>query len=296
MIMNKEINQELKDCQNLIENRLNQFFIPKNEGYAQLLESMRYSLLTGGKRIRGVLCIKFCEAAGGDALNALDAACAIEMLHSYSLIHDDLPCMDNSDMRRGKPSNHIKYGEFTATLAGDALQAAAFETLLSSGLQPSAVVKMAQILADAAGVRGICGGQYLDINGETKSLTKTELSEMHSLKTAALFSAATRIGVVAAGGSSEQIIAADEYAQAIGLAFQVRDDMLDVTAKAEKLGKPVGSDSINKKTTFATLFGLSACEDIIDRETNKAIAAIENKYDNPEFLINFAKMLAKREY
>lgn len=292
----KEMRNELEVCKQLIENRLNQFFVPENEGYAKLLESMRYSLLAGGKRIRGILCVKFCEALGGKASQALDAACAVEMLHSYSLIHDDLPCMDNSDMRRGKSSNHIEYDEFTATLAGDALQAAAFETLLGSDLQPAATLKMGQILADAAGVRGICGGQYLDLRGEEKSLTECELSEIHSLKTAALISAAARIGVVAADGTPEQISVADKYAQAIGLAFQVRDDVLDITSVAEKLGKPVGSDSKNNKTTFATLFGLSKCEDIIATETNKAINIIKNEFVNTAFLVNFAKMLATREY
>ena len=292
----KEMHNELEVCKQLIENRLNQFFVPENEGYAKLLESMRYSLLAGGKRIRGILCVKFCEALGGNASQVLDAACAVEMLHSYSLIHDDLPCMDNSDMRRGKSSNHIEYDEFTATLAGDALQAAAFETLLGSDLQPAATLKMGQILADAAGVRGICGGQYLDLRGEEKFLTECELSEIHSLKTAALISAAARIGVVAADGTPEQISVADKYAQAIGLAFQVRDDVLDITSVAEKLGKPVGSDSKNNKTTFATLFGLSKCEDIIATETNKAINIIKNEFVNTAFLVNFAKMLATREY
>jgi geranylgeranyl diphosphate synthase type II len=289
-------NSELKECVDAIEKRLSEFFVTKNEGYSELLESIRYSLLDGGKRIRGILCIKFCEAAGGKAADALDAACAIEMLHSYSLIHDDLPCMDDSDMRRGKPSNHVKYGEFTATLAGDALQAAAFEILLGSDLPSSIVVELGQILADAAGTRGICGGQFLDLSSETKPLATNELTEIHTLKTAALISAASCIGVVAAGGTSAQLKAAKEYAHSVGLAFQVRDDMLDITAKPEELGKPVGSDSTNCKTTFATLFSLCACKNIIHKETENAIAAISDVFDDTEFLVGLARMLATREH
>ena len=295
MSLSKAINNELEKCYELVENKLNSYFIAKNERYASLLESMRYSLLAGGKRIRAIICIKFCEAAGGKQEDALNAACAIEMLHAYTLIHDDLPCMDNSDIRRGKPSNHIKYGEFTATLAGDALQAAAFETLLGSNLPPATIVQMGRIFSDAAGAHGVCGGQYLDLSGEEKKLSKQELSEIHSLKTSALFSAAARIGVIAANGTPEQIKAAEKYTESIGLAFQIRDDLLDITSTTEELGKPVGSDSINAKTTFATLMGITECEKIIETETKKAIEAIKDKFDNPEFLIELAKMLAFRE-
>ena len=293
--MNKDIRSELEACIQLIEDRLNSFFNPDGKNYATLLEAMRYSLLSGGKRIRAVMCIKFCEAVGGKLEDALPAACAIEMLHAYSLIHDDLPCMDNSEMRRGKPSNHIKYGEFTATLAGDALQAAAFETLLSSNLPPAIIVKIGQVLADAAGVHGICGGQYLDLFGEGNELSQEELLEIHSRKTSALFSAATKIGVLIADGTPKQITACEDYAQAVGLAFQIRDDILDITATSEQLGKPVGSDSVNRKTTFATLNTLSDCEDNILTQTNKAISAIKDNFEAPEFLISLAQILAARE-
>ena len=294
--MNEDINKELNKCLELVEKKLETFFTLKNEDYARLLESMRYSLLGGGKRIRAIICLKFCDAAGGKPEDTLPAACAIEMLHAYSLIHDDLPCMDNSDIRRGKPANHIKYGEFTATLAGDALQAAAFEAVLSLKLPPASIVKIARILADAAGVHGICGGQYLDLYSEAKDLSLQELHKIHELKTSALFSAAARIGVVAAGGTPVQEKAADIYAQSIGLAFQVRDDILDLTATPEMLGKPVGSDQANRKTTFASLFDLSECENIIHNETEKAVKAIEENFINPEFLIDLAGKLANREF
>ena len=287
--------REFKRCQDIIDERLGKFFSESAAAYGVLLESMRYSLLAGGKRIRAVLCLKFCEAAGGDPLAALDAACAIEMLHTYSLIHDDLPCMDNDDIRRGRPSNHIKFNEFTATLAGDALQAEAFNTLLNSGLPPSSVVKMGQVLAEAAGPHGICGGQYLDLSCEGKQLSKEELSEIHRLKTAALISASAKIGVIAAGGTQEQITAAQEYASAVGLAFQIRDDLLDLTSTTEKLGKPAFSDADNEKTTFATIFSEAECEAKIAAETEKAIGALGDKISNTAFLIWFARMLAERK-
>ena len=284
---------EYDRCRMLIEDSLGVFFTGKYP-YGILLESMRYSLLGESKRIRPVLCLKFCEAAGGDMNKTLDAACAIEMLHTYSLIHDDLPCMDDDEIRRSAPSNHIKYGEFTATLAGDALQAAAFDTLLNSKLAPDAVVEMARILAKAAGAHGICGGQFLDMGDTRPSIA--EIEEIHRLKTSALISAATRIGVVAAGGTQEQVIAAEEYALALGLAFQVRDDLLDHISTTEQLGKPTGSDKKSEKMTFAALMSEDECRDVILRETKKAAEALDNNFSDPSFLVWMAQMLAERKY
>ena len=292
---NSEMARELELCQSAVEKRLNAFFHGEAR-YKKLLDSMRYSLLAGGKRIRAVICIKFCEASGGNPDDALDAACAIEMLHTYSLIHDDLPCMDDDELRRGKPSNHIEFGEYTATLAGDALHAAAFETLLSSKLPPDRVVSMAQILAKASGPHGICGGQYLDLSGEGKPLTVDELLEIHALKTASLISASARIGVLSGGGSAEQMTAAENYAQAVGLAFQARDDFLDFTATPEVLGKPVGSDKENNKMTLAGLLGIDDCENMIRAETEKAVASISGKFGDTGFLEWFAEILAGRKY
>ncbi|MCL2408811.1 MAG: polyprenyl synthetase family protein [Oscillospiraceae bacterium] len=261
--------RELELCRSEIEKRLSGYFTAET-GYKTLLESMRYSLLDGGKRIRAVVCVKFCEAASGNMENAFNAACAIEMLHAYSLVHDDLPCMDDDDMRRGKPSNHIKYGECTAILAGDALQSASFETLLESALPPDRVVEMARVFARAAGPYGICGGQYLDIfeNDNAPDM----LAEIHKLKTAALFEAAAQLGTIAGGGTREQIRAALEYAEALGLAFQARDDILDDMAQAEE------------------------SERVIRLETEKAIAAVTGKFQNVDFLIWLAQMLAERNY
>jgi len=291
---NNEMIREMEWCRDTVEDRLRELFAEAGSSYATLVESMRYSLFAGGKRVRAVICMKFCEAVGGRAEDALEAACAIEMLHTYSLIHDDLPSMDGDDMRRGKPSNHVEYGEFTATLAGDALQAASFETLAGSPLPSSSIVEMVQILAHAAGSHGICGGQFLDLSGEGWHLTIDELLELYAMKTAALISAAARLGVIAGGGSQEQVDAAHAYSQAIGLAFQVRDDVLDCIATTEELGKPVGSDIENDKSTFASLLGVDACEKMIRKETEKAIMALDGKFENAEFLTWLAQVLADR--
>jgi len=292
---NSDMIREMEWCRGIIDERLHELFAEAGSSYATLVESMRYSLLAGGKRVRAILCLKFCEAAGGRLEDAVDAACAIEMLHTYTLIHDDLPSMDGDDMRRGKPSNHVEYGEFTATLAGDALQATAFETLAGSALPADSLVEMIKILAQAAGPHGICGGQYLDLSGEGWHLTIDELLELYAMKTAALISAAARLGVIAGGGSEEQILAADFYAGAIGLAFQVRDDVLDCIATAEELGKPIGSDIENDKSTFASLLGVEACEKMIYKETEKAISVLEGKFKNTEFLTWLALVLAERK-
>jgi len=292
---NVEMIKEMERCRDLVDELLHELFTEAGSNYATLVESMRYSLLAGGKRIRALICMKFCEAAGGDPLDALEAACAIEMLHTYTLIHDDLPGMDGDDMRRGMPSNHIAFGEFTAMLAGDALQATAYETLTNSGLPDNAIVGMVRILAHAAGPHGICGGQYLDLSGEGWQLTIDEMLELYSMKTAALISASARLGVIAGDGTQEQIESAHEYAEAIGLAFQVRDDVLDCTSTAEELGKPPGSDIENEKSTFVSLLGVEACEKLIRKETEKAIYAIEGKFSDIEFLSWLARILADRK-
>jgi len=290
-----EMVREMEWCRDIVEDRLHELFDEAGSNYATLVESMRYSLLAGGKRVRAVLCIKFCEAAGGRPEDAIDAACAVEMLHTYTLIHDDMPAMDGDDMRRGKPSNHIEFGEFTAMLAGDALQAAAFETLANSGLPAGSVVEMVRILAQAAGPHGICGGQYLDLSGEGWQLTIDELLELYSMKTAALISATARLGVIAGGGTQEQVEAAHSYAQAIGLAFQIRDDVLECISTTEELGKPIGSDEENEKATFVSLLGISACEKMIGKETEKAIVTLDGVFENTEFLTWLARVLAERK-
>ena len=284
---------ELKSCQKLVEEELNTYFI---EACAQseLLEAMRYSLLAGGKRIRPVLLLKFCEASGGETEEALSAACGIEMLHTYSLIHDDLPCMDNDALRRGKPTCHIVYGETNAVLAGDALQAAAFQAVLSGSAAAKRRADMALILAEAAGEAGMCGGQYLDMAVTGGETDEEGLHRLQLLKTGALLSAACRMGAVCGGASAEQLAAAALYAENVGLAFQIRDDMLDVISSTDELGKPVGSDSENGKVTFATLLGLDECEKRILSLTETAQNAVADAFDDPGFLLWLAETLARR--
>ena len=269
-----------------------------------LEEAMRYSLIAGGKRIRPVLTMQFCQAAGGMPEEGLEFGCGLEMLHTYSLVHDDLPCMDNDDLRRGKPTCHKQFGECIATLAGDALQSAAFRTVLSApgpwDHDPGAPGKAALVLAEAAGELGMCAGQYWDTVGDGKPHTVEELTAIHDNKTGALLRAACMMGVLACSGRRAVdpgcMEAARIYASEIGLAFQIRDDILDATATTEELGKPVGSDEANCKTTFVTLFGVDGCEKLVLEQTQKAKKALEGCVwpGGTDFLVWLADYLALR--
>jgi len=267
----------------------------KNMPTATLADAMRYSLLAGGKRIRPMLVLEFCRIAGGDAEKAVPVACAIEMLHTYSLIHDDLPCMDNDELRRGKPTNHVVFGECTATLAGDALQAEAFGTILRSELPKERRADCAEILAGAVGLDGMCGGQYLDMAWEGRGLTEQELTEINSRKTGALLVAACQMGVAAAGGSEAMLAAAGHYGAAIGMAFQIRDDMLDVLSTAEELGKPIGSDEQEQKNTYMALMGAEGCQKTIDRLTQFAKGVLDEAFTDTKFLCDLADAMAERK-
>lgn len=279
----------------IVEEKLNKSFGSfADMPLSGLAESMRYSLLAGGKRIRPILLLEFCRICGGDVKAALPAACGIEMLHTYSLIHDDLPCMDNDDLRRGKPTNHVVYGECTAVLAGDALQAEAFGSILRSELPYDRKAKCAEALADAVGLDGMCGGQYLDMLGENKILTEKELDEINTRKTGALLTAACIMGVEAAGGSESQRAAAAFYGAAIGAAFQIRDDMLDVLSTNEELGKPVGSDAQEHKNTYMALFGEEKCAARISALTKAAKDVINDVFEDTAFLCELADSLEKR--
>lgn len=289
------LQEGLRRRQQSIETALEGCFI-ENVPQKTLLEAMRYSLLAGGKRIRPVLTLAFCAAAGGDEEKALPVACAVEMLHTYSLIHDDLPCMDNDDLRRGRPTNHKVFGEMTAVLAGDALQSAAFQSILSAPLNAEIRAAAALELADAAGALGMCGGQQLDMEGEERSLTVEEIAHMNGLKTGCLLRAACVMGVLAAGmePDSPQVRAAAEYAAAVGLAFQIRDDMLNVTSTAQEMGKSVGSDAENNKSTFVAHLGLEECQRRVEEETCRAKAALTGAFDDTRFLEELADALAGR--
>ena len=260
-----------------------------------LAEAMRYSLLAGGKRIRPTLVLEFCRVSGGDVEQALPVACAVEMLHTYSLIHDDLPCMDDDDLRRGMPTNHVVYGECTAVLAGDALQAEAFGTILRSELSAERRAACAEDLANAVGLDGMCGGQYLDMLGEGKRLTEDELDAINTRKTGALLTAACLMGVHAAGGSEAQAEAAGIYGAALGAAFQIRDDMLDVLSTEAELGKPIGSDEREGKNTYMALLGEDECRRRIAKLTQHAKDVLGGAFDDTAFLCELADSLQERK-
>ena len=293
MEKNNIMQEELIRLKKLIDDELEGYF---TEALPQkgLFDAMRYSLLAGGKRIRGVLVLKFSESVGGSIESALPVACGVEMLHTYSLIHDDLPCMDDDELRRGKPTNHTVYGECTATLAGDALQAAAFEAVLSAPVAPEAALNAALVLSRAAGEKGICGGQYLDMDGEGKRLSLDEIRDIHRMKTAAMIIAAAKMGVIAGGGNEAQLKAAEDYAMSVGLAFQMRDDILDITSTEEVLGKPIGSDEKSEKSTFVSALGIEACEKIIAEETKKAKDSVRGVFRDSSFIEWLADYLSGR--
>ena len=277
-----------------IDAALETFFASVPAPLNGLAEAMRYSLLAGGKRIRPMLVLEFCRICGGDIDAAMPVACAIEMLHTYSLIHDDLPCMDDDELRRGRPTNHVVYGECTATLAGDALQAEAFGTILRSGLPAGRKARCAEYLADAVGLDGMCGGQFLDMLGEGKTLSEQELTDINSRKTGALLTAACRMGVAAGGGSAAQLEAASLYGAAIGAAFQIRDDMLDVLGNEQELGKPIGSDAEEKKNTYMAICGAERCAQMIEKLTAWAKTALIEAFEDTAFLCALADSMAVR--
>lgn len=260
-----------------------------------ICDAARYSLLGGGKRIRAVLTLAACELCTGSAEPALDYACALEMLHCYSLIHDDLPCMDNDDFRRGRPSCHKQYGEATALLAADALVTAAFEVVANAPLSPASRAEAAAVLAKAGGARGMLYGQELDKRFETVKASESELLQLHAHKTGALIVAAVELGCAAAGETGTKREALRRYAAEIGLVFQIVDDMLDVTSTTQELGKPVGSDAENDKTTFITLYGLQGAGEKARTHNAAALAALEPLGENAEFLRILAQELLTRK-
>ena len=256
-----------------------------------LFSAMRYSLLAGGKRLRPIFVFDFCRMCGGEWEIAVPFAAAVEMIHTYSLIHDDLPCMDNDDFRRGKPTNHKVYGEAIAVLAGDALLTSAFSYIANALFSASNRIRAVEVLAHCAGELGMVGGQILDIESEKRACTEQEVLDIQSRKTGALIRAACVLGVLAGGGSEEQIAAAENFADNLGLAFQIRDDMLDVIGDANQLGKSTGTDS--KKNTFVQLYGLETCEQLVGMYTEKAVDALL-AFGDTAFMHTLAKLLTSR--
>lgn len=287
----------LEEYIDLINRELKNRLYDVTDGQDYVLDAMRYSVENGGKRVRPVLTLEFCRACGGEPEQALDFACALEMIHTYSLIHDDLPCMDNDDFRRGKPSCHKKFGEEYALLAGDGLLTLAFETALNSdnGILPSQKIKAVKTLAHLAGISGMVGGQVLDLQSEGTTPALDKLQSIDRLKTGALIKAAALLGCYAANETDKnKFDAAEKYAECIGLAFQIQDDILDVTSDSETLGKPVGSDIKNEKITYVSLMGIKKASEEVDRLTDLAVKSLEKFDRDTEFLKQFANLLAHR--
>lgn len=242
--------------------QLDAYVSERDDELRTLFQSMRYSLLDGGKRLRPALLLASCEAVGGSPEACLPVACAVEMLHTYSLIHDDLPCMDDDDLRRGKPTNHKVFGEAMAVLAGDALLTMAFELVTDTqrcpGIPPDWLLRAAHTLASKCGAIGMVGGQAQDLQAEGMELTCEEITSIHSRKTAALLSACTKMGGIVGGGTEEQVHALEQYGYLMGIAFQITDDILDIEGDRNLLGKSTGSDRKQKKATYPGVVGIDA--------------------------------------
>lgn len=264
-----------------------------------LLDSMRYSLEAGGKRVRPTLVLLFSKLSGGTEEQALPFACAIEMIHTYSLIHDDLPCMDDDDLRRGKPSNHKVFGEDTALLAGDALLTHAFSTALSekavSLVGAEKAVKCGRILADLSGAKGMVGGQVIDLQSEGKKVPIETVEQMYLKKTGCLIKAACMMGAVVGSNNHKDILLAQKYGECLGLAFQIQDDILDVTSSEEELGKPIGSDENNEKSTYVSICGIEKCRELVEEYTKKAIDALNQFEGDSTALKEIALKMSERK-
>ena len=281
----------------VIENKLNELLPESGERYSSAVNAMRYSLLSGGKRIRPILLLEFYSLFGGRAESALNFAAAIEMIHTYSLIHDDLPCMDNDDMRRGKPSCHKAFGYDTALLAGDALLTHAFFAAANAAdIPPERVSRAISVLAQKAGIYGMVGGQVMDLDFEKNGANGEELTAMYIKKTSCLLEAAAMCGAVLAGADEETVKKTEEYAENLGLAFQITDDILDCTADEKTLGKPIGSDKKNGKTTFVTLLGLDGAKQRAALLTKKAEDILNGFSGDTSYLKELTEYLLNRNY
>lgn len=289
-----DMKSTLDNYAKVVSAKLNEYLPQAKDGQKSVVRAMQYSLSNGGKRLRPVLVLEFCKMCGGDVEKAMPYACAIEYIHTYSLIHDDLPCMDNDDMRRGKPSCHKMYGEATALLAGDALLTHAFEIIANADLPDEQNAMAVSLLAQNSGVGGMIGGQVLDLKYEASDPSISDLLTVHKLKTGALISAACILGCIAAGASDEQILAASQFAYFLGIAFQIKDDLLDVLGDEEKLGKPIGSDAENDKTTYVSLVGVEKAQQDVELLTKNAIEKL-SAFDNSDFVKTLADYLINRE-
>lgn len=293
-----DFKQQLDNYVNTINEYIDKCVIEKELPEKSLYSAMRYSLTAGGKRLRPVLSLAVCDMLGGNAQEVLPFACAVEMIHTYSLIHDDLPAMDNDDFRRGRPTNHKVYGEALAILAGDGLLNLAFETMLESIIKngdSERKAKAAAVIAKASGANGMISGQVIDLESEGKQVDKDILNRMHRLKTGALIKAPVVSAAILCGACEDDIEKLDEFAENLGLAFQIKDDILDVEGSTEKLGKKVGSDAGNNKSTYVSLYGLEKSKEILSDVTHKAVRCLEKFEDKAAFLKSLAGYLLERE-
>lgn len=274
---------------NFLEKRM------QKRGISNVDDAMKYSLLAGGKRLRPILLMATADALGANGYDFLTAACGLEMIHTYSLIHDDLPCMDNDDYRRGRLTNHKVFGEALALLAGDGLLTLAFEVMAEQrNVKPSTLVEFIHETAMCAGNFGMVGGQALDLEAEGRAISAKELKTLHEGKTGAMFIAAVRGGAHLAGATEEQLLALTRFAELVGLAFQIEDDILDVTSTQEELGKPIGSDAKNEKSTYVSLFGLEEARKMADETTEEALRCLDMFGEKADALRELAKLMCHR--
>ena len=292
------INAYQARCQARVDAALDALFVAPRPELTRIYQAMRYSVVNGGKRVRPLLAYAACEALGGDIARADGAACAVELIHAYSLVHDDLPAMDDDDLRRGQPTTHIAFDEACAILAGDGLQALAFEVLGDAIRNPQDVdtrLAMVTALARAAGSAGMVGGQAIDLESVGRKIDQAALENMHRHKTGALIEASVRLGALASGNAdAARLEALSRYAKAIGLAFQVQDDILDVESDTATLGKTQGKDEANDKPTYPALLGLDAAKAYALALRDQALAALEDFDANAEPLRQLARYIVER--
>ena len=293
------VEEILAEYAEMTEAALLKYLPPTDCLQKSVADAARYSLQAGGKRIRPALVMEFCRVCGGEPETALPVACAIEMMHTFSLIHDDLPCMDDDDLRRGKPSCHKAYGEATAVLAGDLLSIMPFEIIAKAGLTKrlpmDCALQIIKLLAELSGLYGMIGGQTVDLENEGKQPPVEAILEMYRMKTGALLEFCCKAGCIAAGAGASLQLSAGAYGQRLGLAFQIIDDILDITADEKTLGKPVGSDSKSEKYTYVSAVGIDSARGQAKRLTDGALSALSD-FEDTEFLTELTKMLLYRQY
>lgn len=297
--MNINVKEILAEYAEMTEEALEKYLPETDCLQKTLINAARYSLSAGGKRLRPALVMEFCRVCGGEPDTALPVACAIEMTHTFSLIHDDLPCMDDDDMRRGKPSCHKAFGEAAAVLAGDALAIMPYEIIADAGirnrLSPDASLKIIKLLSELSGFYGMTGGQIIDLENEGKKVPEAIILEMYRMKTGALLEFCCRAGCIAAGAGAAEQLAAGSFGQRLGLAFQITDDILDLTADEKLLGKPVGSDGKDNKYTYVSAVGLEKAREQAQKLTNQAIEQL-SCFDGADFLKELALSLTERKF